>query len=172
MAGSVHDQAHLAGLFDAGEVARLFSATAEVRAMMVVEGALAKAQGAAGVIPEVSAAAIHRASHELQIDPGALAATTARNGVSVPALVAAFRDAMQAPEHAQYLHWGATSQDIIDTGLMLRLRQAAALIGEDVSAALAAHAALAEAHAGTPMAGRTYAQQATPTSARVWPKSA
>jgi 3-carboxy-cis,cis-muconate cycloisomerase len=164
MAGSVHDQAHLAGLFDAGDVARLFSASAEVRAMLLVEGALAKAQGAAGVIPEVSAQAIHRATLELQIDPGGLSAATATNGVSVPALVEAFRTQMQAPEHAQYVHWGATSQDIIDTGLMLRLRQAAGLIADDLRSTVRALATLAEAHAETPMAGRSYGQQAAPTS--------
>lgn len=164
MAGSVHDQAHLAELFDAGETARLFSAGAEVRAMLLVEGALAKAQGAAGVIPEISAAAIHRAAMEAQIDPAALAGPTAENGVSVPALVAAFRDAMAAPEHAQYIHWGATSQDIIDSGLMLRLRQAAALVDADAAATLTVLARLAEMYAETPMAARTYGQQAAPTS--------
>lgn len=164
MAGSVHDQAHLAGLFDAGEVARLCSATAEIRAMLLVEGTLAQVQGAAGVIPQISAASIHRASMEVQLDPAALAAPTAENGVSVPALVAAFREAMAAPEHAQFTHWGATSQDIIDSALMLRLRQAVARVGEDVTATLSALADQAEAHAATPMAARTYGQQAAPTS--------
>ncbi|MEP4198637.1 MAG: lyase family protein [Aliishimia sp.] len=164
MAGSVHDQAHLAGLFDAGDVARLFTASAEIRAMLVVEGTLAKTQGTTGVIPELSAAAIHRASLEIQIDPGALCAATALNGVSVPALVAQFREEMQAPEHAQFVHWGATSQDIIDTGLMLRLRQAVALITEDVGRTLTDLADLAETHATTPMIARTYAQHAAPTS--------
>lgn len=164
MAGSVHDQAHLAGLFDAGEVARLFTASAEIRALLVVEGTLAKVQGAAGVIPELSAAAIHRASLEIQVDPGALAAATAQNGVSIPALVARFREDMQAPEHAQFVHWGATSQDIIDTGLMLRLRQAVALISADVQGTLTALADLAETHASTPMVARTYGQHAAPTS--------
>ncbi len=164
MAGSVHDQAHLAALFDAGEVTRLFSASAELRALLLVEGTLAKVQGSLGTIPEISAAAIHRASLEIQIDPGALAAATAQNGVCIPALVATFRDEMQAPEHAQYIHWGATSQDIIDTGLMLRLRQAAALLREDIKFILRAMGRLAEDHAHTPMMARTYGQHAAPTS--------
>lgn len=164
MAASVHDQAHLAGLFDAGEATRLFTATAEIRAMLLVEGALAKVQGAAGVIPDVSAQAIHRATMELQIDPGGLSAATAQNGVSVPALIDAFRTQMQAPEHAQYLHWGATSQDIIDTGLMLRLRQARQILSDTLEAILNALAGLADQHARTPMAARTYGQHAAPTS--------
>ncbi len=164
MPATPFDSAYLSTLFPTGETARLFSDSAEIRAMMLVEGALAQVQGAVGVIPEISAAAIHRASLECQVDPGALAQATGQNGVSVPALVAAFRDAMQAPEHAQYLHWGATSQDIQDSGLMLRLRQALAQQEDDLRRALAALAGLARAHAGTAMAARTYGQHATPTS--------
>ena len=164
MAASVHDQAHLAGLFDAGDVTRLFSATAEIRALLLVEGALAKVQGAAGVIPEVSAQAIHRAAVELQIDPGGLSKGTAQNGVCIPSLLEAFRTQMQAPEHAQYVHWGATSQDIIDTGLMLRLRQARQCILDDLGGVISTMATLANTHAETPMAGRTYGQHAAPTS--------
>ncbi|WP_425098012.1 class-II fumarase/aspartase family protein [Tropicibacter sp. S64] len=164
MPASPFDSAHLHTLFPTGETARLFSDSAEVRAMMLVEGTLAKVQGAHGVIPEISAAAIHRASLELQIDPGSLAKATGENGVTTPALVAAFRDLMQAPEHAQYLHWGATSQDIQDTALMLRMRQALVHAEGHLDTILAGLAALAEQHAETPMAARTYGQHATPTS--------
>ena len=115
MAASVFSSALYGRLFPTGDVGRLWSDAAEVRAMLLVEGALARAQGAAGVIPEVSGAFIHRAAMEVQLDPAGLAQATGRNGVAVPALVTAFRAAMEAPEHAQYVHWGATSQDIIDT---------------------------------------------------------
>ncbi|SFQ39889.1 3-carboxy-cis,cis-muconate cycloisomerase [Roseivivax halotolerans] len=151
-------------LVPTGEVARLFTDSAEIRAMLIVLGALAKAEGAAGIIPEISAKAIHRASLELQVDPGGLAEATGANGVPVPALVAAFRDLMQAPEHAQYIHWGATSQDIMDTGLMLRLRQVLSHYEAGLDRVLTRLADLAEAHAELPMAARTYGQQATPTS--------
>lgn len=164
MPATPFDSAHLSALFNAGEAARLFSDSAEIRAMMLVEGALAEAQGAAGVIPETAAAAIRRASLECQIDPVGLATNVGQNGVTVPGLVAAFREAMQAPEHAQYLHWGATSQDIQDTGLMLRLRQAVSLASDRLDHILQRLAALADSHAETPMAARTYAQHATPTS--------
>ncbi|WP_187429434.1 3-carboxy-cis,cis-muconate cycloisomerase [Roseobacter fucihabitans] len=164
MAASVFDSPLYARLFDTGETGRLFSDTAALRAMLLVEGALAKAQGKHGVIPEISAAAIHRATLEIQIDPGALAKATGENGVCIPGLVAAFRAEMNAPEHAQYVHWGATSQDIIDTGLMLRLRQALALAEADLRTILTALADQAEKHADLPMPARTYGQQATPTS--------
>ncbi|APG48275.1 lyase family protein [Phaeobacter porticola] len=164
MAASIFDSQLYATLFPAGDVARLFSDSAEIRAMLLVEGALAKAQGAMGLIPEDSAAAIGRAVMEVALDPGALTRQTGQNGVPVPGLVAALRHEMNAPEHAQYVHWGATSQDIMDSALMLRLRQVLGLIEADLAALLAQLATLAECHASLPMAARTYGQFATPTS--------
>lgn len=164
MSVSPFDSALYRDLFGDAEIARLFSDTAEIRAMMLVFGALAKAQGAQGVIPEDSARFLHRSMMELQIDPAGLADATGRNGVTLPGLVAALRSDLNAPEHAQYLHWGATSQDIQDTALMLRLRQALGLIEARIGAALGALADLAEAHAETPQAARTYGQVATPSS--------
>ncbi len=164
MAASVFDSPLYAQLFATGEAGRLFSDSAAIRAMLLVEGALAKVQGSLGVIPEISAAAIHRASMEIQVDPGAIATATGENGVSVPGLVAAFRAEMNAPEHAQYVHWGATSQDIIDTALMLRLRQALALAEADLRDIIAALALQAREHAYLAMPARTYGQQATPTT--------
>ena len=164
MAASVFDSPMFAHLFPTGEAGRLFSDSAALRAMLLVEGALAKVQGDLGVIPELSAAAIHRASLEIQLDPGSIAAATGQNGVPVPGMIAAFRSEMQAPEHAQFVHWGATSQDILDTGLMLRLRQCLALAEADLRSLLNALADAAERHADLPMAARTYGQHATPTS--------
>jgi len=164
MAASVFSSALYGQLFATGEVGRLWSDSAEVRAMLLVHGALAKVQGNQGIIPELSAAFIHRSSLEVQIDPAGLASATATNGVSVPGLVTAFRAAMEAPEHAQYAHWGATSQDIIDTGLMLRLRQTLAAQEATLRAILKVMGQQAEVHADTPMAARTYGQHATVTS--------
>ncbi len=164
MAGSVFDSPLHAKLFPTGDIGRLFTDTAEVRAMMLVEGSLAKVQGALGIIPEISAAAIHRASLELQIDPSGLGMATGQNGVTIPGLVAEFRKLMQAPEHAQYLHFGATSQDITDTALMLRVRQLLALQEDALTSLLRDLATLARDHAMTPMVARTYGQSATLTS--------
>ena len=154
------------------ELARLFSDGAEVRAMLLVWGALAKAQGSHGLVPETAAAFLSRAMMEVQVDPAALAPGAAANGVPVPGLVEATRKALEAPEHAQFLHWGATSQDVIDTGLALRLRRALDVIEGRLDALLARLADLAEAHAETPMAARTYGQVATPTTfgavAAIW----
>ena len=151
-------------LFNDPETAALFTDSAEVRSMMLVEGALSKVQGDLGLIPADAAAYIHRASFDLQIDPGGLAAETATNGVPVPALITAFHKAAQAPDMTQYLHWGATSQDIMDTGLALRLKRLIDLWDTRLLTLAKALGELAEAHADLPMAGRTYGQSATPTS--------
>ena len=164
MAASVFSSSLYGQLFPTGDVGRLWSDSAEVRAMLLVEGALAKVQGAQGVIPEESAAFIHRSSLEVQIDPAGLAKATGTNGVSVPGLINAFRTAMEAPEHAQYVHWGPTSQDIIDTALMLRLRQTLAVFEDRLRTLLGQLSAQAETYAVTPMAARTYGQHAAPTS--------
>ena len=158
------DSALYLDLFGDADVGQLFTDTAELRTMMLVEGALAKAQGQLGIIPETSAHAIHRASHELQLDPATLAEATGQNGVAVPGFVAAFREAMNAPEHAQFVHWGATSQDIIDTGLALRLRQSLSILDARLLSLLSRLGEMADAHASTPMMARTWGQAAVPTS--------
>ncbi|MDQ7775062.1 MAG: lyase family protein [Paracoccus aminovorans] len=164
MPASAADSALYRQLFGDEASAALFTDSAEIRAMLLVEGALARVQGRLGIIPETAGAYIDRAAREVQIDPAALAGETATNGVPVPALVAAFRKAMSAPDHAQYLHWGATSQDIMDTGLALRLRRVIQIWDEALAALIAALGRLAESHADLPMAARTYGQAATPTS--------
>ena len=169
MAASVFDSPLFAQLFNTGDAGRLFSDSAAIRAMLLVEGALAKVQGSLGIIPEMSAAAIHRASLEIQVDPGAIAASTGENGVSVPGLLAQFRAEMQAPEFAQHVHWGATSQDIIDTALMLRLRQALKLAETDLREIIAALAAGAEQHQSLPMPAPPMASTPPPPAgARCW----
>ncbi|WP_136684137.1 class-II fumarase/aspartase family protein [Falsirhodobacter xinxiangensis] len=158
------DSAIYRGLLGDEETARLFSDSSEIRAMLLVWGALAKAQGDLGVIPADAAAFIERSTREAVIDPLGLADATAVNGVPVPALVAAFRKAMEAPDLSQYLHWGTTSQDIMDTALALRLRRVMALWDDRLGALIASLARLADAHADLPMAARTYGQAATPTT--------
>jgi len=164
MPASPADSAIYRDLFSDEATAALFTDSAEIRAMLLVEGVLARVQGQLGIIPETAAAYIDRASREVQIDPAALARETATNGVPIPALVTAFRKAMQAPDHAQYLHWGATSQDIMETGLALRLHRLTEIWDERLGRLVAALGELAGRYADLPMAARTYGQAATPTS--------
>lgn len=164
MPASPADSALYRGLFSDDEITNLFTDSAEIRSMLLVEGALARVQGELGLIPMEAAAFIERSAREVVLDPAGMAVETARNGVPVPAFVAAFRKAMEAPDHAQYLHWGATSQDIMDTGLALRLRRVAQIWDVKLGQVVTGLAKLAADHATTPMAARTYGQVATPTS--------
>lgn len=151
--------------------ASLFQDAAVIHAMLEVEGALALAEADCGLIPEDAGTAIWASAAKTTIDPAALATGTAKDGVPVPALVAALRKAVGEP-HGQYVHWGATSQDIADTGLVLRLRKALDLHEASLKKLASSLAGLAESHRQTPLAARTRMQQATPTSfglkAAVW----
>ena len=164
MAGSPYDSRIYGGLLTDPAAARLFTDSAEVRAMLLVLGALAEAQGAAGMIPETAARAIARAAREAEIDPAALADGAAKSAVPVPALIDAFRVEIGAPDHAAYVHWGTTSQDLMDTGLALRLKRALELTEERLKDVLSALRLQAVTHADTVMAARTYGQAAVPTT--------
>ena len=164
MPATPFDSALYGGLFSHAETAALFTDGAEIRSMLLVEGALARAQGELGIIPEGAAIAIHRAGLDALLDPGALARATAANGVPVPALVAAFRAAIPEADARPFVHWGATSQDIADTGLALRLRRVAEIQRELLCDLAQTLAMLAETHRAMPMAGRTWGMAATPTS--------
>ncbi|HMO72513.1 MAG TPA: lyase family protein [Paracoccaceae bacterium] len=151
---------------DEGTAAHLSDA-AEVAAMARVEAALARAQADTGVIPPEAAEAIARVCTGFRPDMAALAAATGRNGVPVPGLVEALRAAGVAAgeeEAMRWLHWGATSQDIMDTALALRLRAMFDLWDGRLAALLALLGEQAERHADLPMVARTYGQAAVPTS--------
>jgi 3-carboxy-cis,cis-muconate cycloisomerase len=163
MSVSPFDSALYRDLFGDAEIARLFSDTAEVRAMMLVLGALAKAQGAQGHHPRGQRRLPAPRDDGGADRPGRAGEGHGRKRRDGAGAGRGAPGRAQAPEHAQYLHWGATSQDIQDTALMLRLRQAL-LIEARIGAALGALAHLAEAHAETPQAARTYGQVATPSS--------
>ncbi len=153
-----------ARLFGDPETEALFSAEAELDAMIQVEVALAQVQSSLGVIPPTAGPAIAAASQNLRIDPASLAQATARNGVPVPALVQDMRRQMGGDPAAGHLHWGATSQDIMDSALALRLRGLLDLWDGHLDSILAHLGTLADRHATLPMAARTYGQTATPTS--------
>lgn len=153
----------LAGLLGDAETEAILSDAAEIRAMLAVEAALARVQGALGLIPAGSAAAIAAAAAGFAPDPATLAPGTARDGIAVPTLVAAFRAGLPEAD-ARWLHWGATSQDIADTALVLRLRALLDLLEARTAAIVTALAGVAALHRDTVMAARTRAQVATPTT--------
>jgi len=132
--------------------------------MLDVEAALADAEASNGVIPREAAAAIGAAATADLYDIEAMESEAERAGNLAIPLVRHLtsRVAATAPDVARYVHWGATSQDIIDTGLVLQLRASVPLIVTDLSRAADAAGTHAQRHAKTTMAGRTWLQQATP----------
>lgn len=151
-------------LFGAAAVDAELTDRARLQALLEVEAALAEAEAELGIIPREAAPPIRAAARAELYEAGAIAAAAAAAGnIAIP-LVAALtaRVAAGHPGAARWVHWGATSQDILDTGLVLQLRAAVPVIRDllDRSAALAA--GQARRHAGTPMPGRTWLQHATP----------
>jgi 3-carboxy-cis,cis-muconate cycloisomerase len=146
-----------------GTVGDLLGDAAMARAMVTVERALARVEGRLGVIEPEAAAAIEAALGGHQPELAELTRGTAEAGVPVPALVAQLRRAVGG-EAQHFVHWGATSQDIVDTALVLCLREAVALIEGRLAALVRALAGLADAHRATPMVARTRFQQAVPTT--------
>jgi 3-carboxy-cis,cis-muconate cycloisomerase len=132
-----------------------------LQAMLDAEAALAWAQADCDVIPAGAATAILAACDADRFDLGQLGRDARRGGNPVIPLVPALRAAVADPWQV-WVHWGATSQDILDTAAMLVTRRAVALIDADLARLGAAGAALAEAHRDTVMAGRTLLQQALP----------
>lgn len=120
MAVAPFDHSLLAGLLSDEEVAALFSADTEIASMLAFEAALARAQAKEGFIPAAAGRAIGEALGAFRPDMPQLREGAARDGVVVPELVRQIR-ATVAGEHASHVHFGATSQDVIDTGLALRL---------------------------------------------------
>ncbi|WP_321915462.1 3-carboxy-cis,cis-muconate cycloisomerase [Paraburkholderia sp. J11-2] len=142
----------------------VWSPEATLQRMLDVEAALARASAAHGVIPQSAVAAIARACAADQLDAPALARDAALGGNLAIPLVKQLTARVKAAdaEAAKYVHWGATSQDIIDTATVLQLSDAFALIERGIDALCATLADLARTHRATPAVGRTWLQQALP----------
>ena len=151
------------GIYARGGVAAEVSDEAWLRAMLDVEAALARACAAEGLIPAASADQIAAACGAAEFDSEQLARASADNATPVVGLVAALRAAVPEPVR-EHVHLGATSQDVMDTALMLIARRGLTPLLDDVVAAAAAAASLAAEHRSTPMIGRTLLQQALPVT--------
>ncbi|WP_323123226.1 3-carboxy-cis,cis-muconate cycloisomerase [Burkholderia alba] len=143
---------------------RIWSPHATLQRMLDVEAALARALAAHRVIPPSAVAPIEAACDAAQLDADALARDAALGGNLAIPLVKQLTARVKAvdADAAKYVHWGATSQDIIDTGTVLQLRDTFDLLDPTLRDVCASLAALARAHRATPMIGRTWLQQALP----------
>ena len=153
-------------LFRTDAMREIFSDRGRLQGMLDFEAALAKAEARIGVIPKKAAAAIGAQCEAKLFDMEALARAAVSAGNPAIPLVKALTAlvAKKDKEAAGYVHWGATSQDAMDTGLVLQLRSAFDLIDADVARLSDALAKLAKKHRTTPMAGRTWLQQAVPVT--------
>jgi 3-carboxy-cis,cis-muconate cycloisomerase len=132
--------------------------------MLDFEAALARAEAAVGVIPAAAADPITAACRAESFDLIALADAATRSGnLAIPLVKALTAHVAKTDANAaRYVHWGATSQDVIDTGAMLGLRAGIDALLADTSRAVAGFAALARTHRHTPVVARTWLQHALP----------
>jgi 3-carboxy-cis,cis-muconate cycloisomerase len=144
--------------------AEAFSDLATLRHMLRFEAALARATAEAGLIPKRAASIIAKACDPALYDPPALAEAARRTATLTVPLVKALTEqvASRDAKAAGYVHWGATSQDVIDTAMVLQLGEAVPPILKAIDGVVAAFARLAKKHRTTPTLGRTLLQPATP----------
>ncbi|MGH8779822.1 3-carboxy-cis,cis-muconate cycloisomerase [Paraburkholderia sp.] len=161
----LEDSARLTGLICGTQPMNdIWSPRATLQRMLDVEAALARASAAHRVIPQAAVAPIEAACQAGQLDADALVRDAALGGNLAIPLVKQLTARVQAADAqaAKYVHWGATSQDIIDTATVLQLRATFDLLDGMLASTCAALAALATTHRATPAVGRTWLQQALP----------
>src|SRR5436190_2233681 len=157
--------AHLVdGLGTTDALAAVFSDASVLQAMLDVESALARVQGALGLIPENAARAIATVAGADQFDAAALSRAARASGTPIVLLVAALRERVASVDagSASFVHWGVTSQDISDNALVMLLKRTVPLIGGTQARIAQTLRATSNEHAGTLMAGRTLLQPAMP----------
>ena len=161
-----HRMSLLDPLFRSSAVDSLFTDRATLQGILDFEAALARAEARAGVIPGAAAAAIAKKCRAELFDTAALAQAAAHAGNILIPLVKNLTAlvAKKDKQAAHFVHWGATSQDAIDTGRILQLRQALDLIARDLDSLAQPLGALAEKHRSTLITGRTWMQHALPTT--------
>ena len=153
-------------LFTTEKMREIFSDRGRLQGMLDFEGALARAEARAGMLSAAAAKAITAECRADRFDVDALAGATALAGNPAIPLVRELTARVEASdaEAARFVHWGATSQDAMDTGLVLQLRAALDAIDADLARLAASLASLARKHARTPLAGRTWLQQGPPVT--------
>jgi 3-carboxy-cis,cis-muconate cycloisomerase len=170
LASTVFDSALFRDMFGTAEMRDVFSDEALVGRYLEAEAALARAQARVGVVPKDAAETIDLASRSLKIDYDKLRHETEIVGYPILPLVHQLSAA--AGEAGRFVHWGATTQDIMDTGNVLQIRAALSIVERDLSELRNILADMARKYRDTPMAGRTHLQQALPVTfgykAAVW----
>ena len=175
MAIGILDSAIFADMFGTPAMRAAFGDMAFLARCTEVEAALARAQARLGIIPADAASTITAAAAKVAAEPQSLDLARLKREaetVGYPILPLVRQLAEHAGEAGGWLHWGATTQDIMDTAVVLQIRAGLELIEQDLAAVRGHLAALARSHRDTPMAGRTHLQHALPITfgykAAIW----
>ncbi len=161
-ATTVFDSLLFRDAFGTPAMREVFSDYALVGRYAEVEIALAKAEAKCGVVPVEAAEAIAKRTDVAAFDFDLLRQET--DNVGYPILPLVHQMAKQCGEAGRYVHWGATTQDIMDTAVVLQVREGLRIIEDDIAALRKILADLSKRHRDTPMAGRTHLQQALPVT--------
>jgi 3-carboxy-cis,cis-muconate cycloisomerase len=160
MPSTVLDSDIFKDMFGTAEMRAVFSDDNLLRCYVDAEVALAVAQGRLGVIPQDSADAIARTAPSVALDRAALKEEAENVGYPIVGLVRQL--STKLGDAGRYIHWGATTQDIMDTATVLQIRAALDFVEREMAAVSLALVKLAQKYQDTPMAGRTHLQQALP----------
>jgi len=159
---SAQDSAITSSSFSDKEIAELFSDVGEIDALVLFERELARVQESLQIIPEGIGKEIYAALENAKFDSDLLATGFENDAIPIPALLKQLREQLE-PAAANYLHFGATSQDVIDTALIIRIKAAVVIIEKNLKDLTAELGRLAQKHRTTVMIGRTRNQNASPT---------
>ncbi|MEN9776159.1 MAG: hypothetical protein RL322_3229, partial [Pseudomonadota bacterium] len=161
MAATIIDSRIFGDIFSDARMRQVWSDENRTAKYLDIERALAKVQGRLGLIPQEAADEIVKHCELSMIDWDKLKAKTEQIGYPIIAVVnqinANCRDRL-----GEYCHWGATTQDITDTAMILQMREGLVLVEQDLADISDALAKLAKTYRDTPIIGRSNLQQATP----------
>lgn len=156
--------------FGTAEMRSIFDHDTFIETFMTVEAALARAQARAGVIPASAADEITQAVDPDRIDRERLVELVDETGHTAMSIIGAWRATMS--DAGEYIHWGATTQDIVDTTMILQLREAIDAVDRDLTAVRDTLVEVADTYNETPMMGRTHYVHANPITfghkAAIW----
>ena len=153
-----------AGMFSSPAMQQIFSAENTVQRMLDFEAALSRSLALAGLIPEDAVSPVLQACKAPRIDLKALSLAAHHAGnVAIPLVKQLTAEVASIdPKAARYVHWGSTSQDVIDSGMVLQLLEAIDVMSADCAALANTLAQLSERYRNTPVMGRTWLQHALP----------
>lgn len=147
-------------------LADVFSDDSVLRAMIDFEAALARVEGKLGIIPRAAASTISAVAGTARLDGAAIASEALQSGTPAIPFIRAFTESVRAQNRvaAGFVHWGATSQDVCDTALVLQLQKAQTIFEADLRRLEKALQHLSQTHRSTVMLGRTWLQAAPPVT--------